>query len=167
MTYPTLPACISLLFPIIRQHMVTKEPAPYYEDERQGLDKINSTFVLMQRDNYPDLLSKAAYLFCSIIDGHPFSNGNKRLAVTLLTYFLLMNGFRISAPSMIAVRAELEHFFPNLTWEDVHAFRYPHEFFFYHLALIIADRAQKGKMTFRQEQSAVQQLLEFIALKKV
>ncbi|NOS67757.1 MAG: type II toxin-antitoxin system death-on-curing family toxin [Candidatus Peribacteraceae bacterium] len=150
---------------MIRQHMAIHEPAPYYDGERRGLDKLEGTFGLMQRDNYPDLLGKAAYLFCSVIDGHPFSNGNKRLAVTLLTYFLLMNGFRISAPSMLAVRAELERFFPNLRWEDVHAFRHPHEYFFYHLALIVADRAQKGKLNFRQEQDAVQQLLAFIAVK--
>ena len=163
MNYPSLQICQKLLFPMIRHHMAITEPAPYYDDERRGLDKLEGIFGLMQRDNYPDLLSKAAYLFCSIIDGHPFSNGNKRLAVTLLTYVLLMNGYRISAQSMIAVRAELERFFPNLKWEDVHAFRHPHEFFFYHLALIIADRAQKGKMTFKQEQDAVKQLLSFIA----
>ena len=163
MHYPTLPICRTLLFPMIGQHMAKAEPAPYYNGEKRGLDRLQSIIELMQRDNYPDLLSKAAYLFCSVIDGHPFSNGNKRLAVTLLTYVLLMNGYRINPLGMIAVRTELERFFPNLTWEDVHAFRHPHEFFFYHLALIIADRAQKGKMTFRQEQDAVRQLLDFIA----
>lgn len=164
MNYPTLSICRELLFPIIRQHMAAHEPAPYYDDERHGLEKLKGTFELMQRENYPDLLSKAAYLFCSVIDGHPFSNGNKRLAVTLLTYTLLMNEFRISALGMHAVRAELERFFPKLRWEDVHAFRHPHEYFFYHLALIIADRAQKGKMNFRQEQDAVRQLLMFIGV---
>ena len=161
--YPSLEASHAILFPMIRAAMVAFEPAPAYEEELRGLQKIDSIFQLMQRDQYySGILPKAAYLFCAIIDGHPFSNGNKRLAVAALTYFLLLNGQRISAPDMQAVRDALRDQFPNLRWENVQAFRHAHEYFFYHLALIIADRAQKGKMTFRQEQSAVVQLLEFI-----
>lgn len=160
--YPTIQACRELLFTLVRQHMTNLEPAPWYEDEGRGLNQLQSIFALMERDEYPDLLHKGAYLFCSIIDGHPFSNGNKRLAVTLLTYFLLINDYRISAPSMHVVRDQLRMYFPKVQWESVESFRHSHEYFFYHLALIIADRMQKGKMTFRQEQEAVQELLKFI-----
>lgn len=162
--YPSLAACQEILFPIIRTEMVALEPAPAYAEEQRGLQQIDSIFQLMQRDvYYPDFFAKAAYLFCSIIDGHPFSNGNKRLAVSALTYFLVVNARCISAPSMHAVRDALREQFVNLRWEEnVQAFRHSHEYFFYHLALVIADRAQKGKMTFRQEQSAVVQLLQFI-----
>lgn len=161
--YPSLRACNELLFPMIRREMAAFEPAPPYEDEHRGLDKVESVLALMQRDQYyPDFFAKAAYLFCAIIDGHPFSNGNKRLAVILLTYVLLVNGYQISAPDMQAIRDELRRFFPKLRWEDVSAFRHPHEYFFYHLALVIADRAQKGKLTFRQEQHSVRELLAFI-----
>ena len=164
--YPSLPACRELLFPMIRSQMSSFEPAPPYEDEKRGLEKCESIFALMQRDGYyPDFFAKAAYLFCSVIDGHPFSNGNKRMAVAVLTYFMIMNGYHLSAPSMEAVRGALHDQFPHLRWEHVEAFRHAHEYFFYHLALIIADRNQKGKMTFRQEQSAVVQLLEFITAK--
>ena len=162
MNYPTLDICRQLLFPFIREHMARVEPAPMYENEQRGLEKLESTYTLMQSEHYPDLMGKTAYLFCSIIDGHPFSNGNKRLGVATITYFLITNGVRISAPSMETVRMELQRLFPKLRWENIHAFRHSHEYFFYHLALIIADRSQKGQMTFRQEQSAVRQLLEFI-----
>ena len=164
MEYPTPEICRGLLFPLIRQHMVELEPAPAYEAEQSGITKLQSIFAFMDRDEYEGTLGKGAYLFCSVIDGHPFSNGNKRLAVALLSYFLLRNGVRISVPSMDALRAELQRLFPNLRWEHVDAFRYPHEYFFYHLALIIADRSQKGKMTFLQEREAVRQLLEFIGV---
>lgn len=166
MHYPTIDVCRQLLFPFIREEMASIEPAPMYEEESPGLQRLASTFALMQHDHYADLLKKASYLFCSIIDGHPFSNGNKRLAVAVLTYFLLTNDLRISAPTMEAVRIELQRLFPRLRWESVHAFRHAHEYFFYHLALIIADRSQKGHMTFQQEQSAVRQLLEFITRKE-
>ncbi len=165
MKYPTITVSRQLLFPFIREQMAVVEPAPLYENEAHGLAKLESTFTLMRSDHYPDLLTKAAYLFCSIIDGHPFSNGNKCLGVASLTYFLITNGIHISAPSMEAVRMELRRLFPKLRWEDIGAFRHSHEYFFYHLALIIADRSQKGQMTFKQEQSAVRQLLEFITSK--
>jgi death-on-curing family protein len=167
MKYPDLTICRALLFSLIRKEMVALEPAPPYEEETRGLQKLESTFILMQRDDYDGFFVKAAYLFCSVIDGHPFSNGNKRLAVTVLTYFLLVNGYKISVPSMEVLRDELQRIFPKLRWEDVRAFHHPHEYFFYHLALIIADRSQKGQLTFRQEQSAVQELLKFIAVKGV
>lgn len=161
--YPTLSACRQILFSFIRKEMATSEPAPYYDGETRGLEKLETIFALMQRPEYDDDLRKAAYLFCSVIDGHPFSNGNKRLSVALLTYFLILNGYHISAPSMHAVRAELQRLFPHLRWEHVQAFHHAHEYFFYHLALIIADRSQKGRLSFRQEQDAVRMLLAFIS----
>ena len=163
--YPTIDVCRELLFPFIRKWMATNEPAPYYEDERSGLGKLEGTLLLMERDEYEDLLAKAAYLFCSIVDGHHFSNGNKRLGVALLTFFLLTNNCKISAPDLQIMREELTKAFPRLIWEDVAVFKFPHEYFFYHLALIIADRRQKGKMTFQQEQAAVKTLLQIIVVK--
>ena len=163
MKYPTLTICRQLLFTLIREEMSSVEPAPFYENETPGIKKLESTFALMQNRHYGGLFEKAAYLFCSIIDGHPFSNGNKRLAVATLTYFLITNGMHISAPSMEVVHSELRRLFPKLQWVNVSAFRHPHEYFFYHLALIIADRSQKGHMTFQQEQAAVRELLAFIS----
>lgn len=40
---------------------------------------------------YPDLFDKAALLFYLVIKNHPFENGNKRMAVMLLIYFLMIN----------------------------------------------------------------------------
>ncbi len=165
MLYPTTKACIELLFPYICARMASKEPAPAYEMEHKGVERLGSVLELMQRPEYDGLMAKAAYLFCPIIDGHHFSNGNKRLAVSALVYFLLANGGRIHAPNMEVMRSELERAFPNLKWDDVQSFSQPHEFFFYHLALIIADRNQKGAMNFKQEQEAVEKLLQVIVLK--
>lgn len=163
-TYPTLAQCKEILFPLIREEMATDEPAPHYGNEKRGLVRIESILTLMQRDDYETFFAKAAYMFCSVIDGHPFSNGNKRLAVTLLSFFLILNDYVIHVTNMEGVRVELSRLFPNLKWEPVTSFRYPHEYFFYYLALIIADRNQKGKMTFSQEQAAVVELLKFIAM---
>ena len=40
---------------------------------------------------YPTLCNKAAILFYLMIKNHPFQNGNKRVAVTALLFFLAKN----------------------------------------------------------------------------
>jgi len=40
---------------------------------------------------YPTLVSKASILFYLMIKNHPFQNGNKRIAMTTLFVFLVMN----------------------------------------------------------------------------
>lgn len=46
-------------------------------------------------DAYPDLQTKTAALFESLVRNHPLLDGNKRLAVVLTWTFLLNNGFRL------------------------------------------------------------------------
>lgn len=43
------------------------------------------------KELYPTLLNKAALLFYLVIKNHPFENGNKRMAVVLMLYFLFKN----------------------------------------------------------------------------
>ena len=40
---------------------------------------------------YPGLFKKSAILFYLMIKNHPFQNGNKRIAMTTLLYFLFQN----------------------------------------------------------------------------
>ncbi|MEW6610919.1 MAG: type II toxin-antitoxin system death-on-curing family toxin [Patescibacteria group bacterium] len=44
-----------------------------------------------QRKLYHGLIGKAAVLFYLLIKNHPFQNGNKRVAMTTLLYFLYKN----------------------------------------------------------------------------
>ena len=44
-----------------------------------------------KKDMYKTLIKKAAILFYVMIKNHPFQNGNKRVAVTTLLFFLLVN----------------------------------------------------------------------------
>src|SRR5664279_3587557 len=46
-------------------------------------------------DAYPDLATKSAAMFESLVRSHPLLDGNKRLAVVLTWVFLLNNGFRL------------------------------------------------------------------------
>lgn len=44
-----------------------------------------------KKDLYPTLLDKASIFFYLMIKNHPFQNGNKRVAVMSLLYFLIQN----------------------------------------------------------------------------
>jgi death-on-curing protein len=46
---------------------------------------------------YPDLASKAAALGHSLIQNHPFVDGNKRIGHAAMEVFLLLNGYEIEA----------------------------------------------------------------------
>ena len=46
-------------------------------------------------DAYPDLASKAAALFDSLVRNHPFVDGNKRIGVLASFVFAELNGFEI------------------------------------------------------------------------
>lgn len=48
-------------------------------------------------DLYPELADKAAALAHAIVRGHPFSDGNKRVAVVALDLMLTLNGTRLTA----------------------------------------------------------------------
>jgi len=49
------------------------------------------------KDLYPTLADKAATFGFSLIQNHPFVDGNKRLGHAAMETFLVLNGFEISA----------------------------------------------------------------------
>jgi death on curing protein len=51
------------------------------------------------KDLYPDLFIKAAALTESLINNHPFVDGNKRTGITAAGLFLRVNGWRLAAKS--------------------------------------------------------------------
>jgi death-on-curing protein len=49
------------------------------------------------RDLYPSLVEKAAVLGYSLIQDHPFLDGNKRTGHAAMEVFLFLNGFKIQS----------------------------------------------------------------------
>ena len=45
---------------------------------------------------YPDILDKASQLCCSLIENHPFVDGNKRIGVHLMLLFLKLNNIEVN-----------------------------------------------------------------------
>lgn len=67
-------------------------------------------------DLYLDRHAKAAALCLAIVRAHPFSDGNKRVALVALDVFLQQNGARLAATNddayaiiMALARGELQH----------------------------------------------------------
>ncbi len=50
-------------------------------------------------DLYPSLIEKAAALCFSLVNNHPFVDGNKRVGHAAMETFLVLNGFEIDAPT--------------------------------------------------------------------
>jgi death-on-curing protein len=57
------------------------------------------------KELYPDLFKKAAVLMESLLQNHPFMDGNKRTGITAAAMFLRINGYRLTASNL-----ELEQF---------------------------------------------------------
>lgn len=60
-------------------------------------------------DLYPDLFTKAAALMDSLINNHPFLDGNKRTGIAAAALFLYANGYRLLVSNI-----ELEQFTPEI-----------------------------------------------------
>jgi death on curing protein len=83
---------------LAKELMDWDEPIPDFETRfPEKLESaINTPFQTFDRKSlYKGLRGKAAALFYFMIKDHPFQNGNKRVAVTTLLYFLSSNGYWI------------------------------------------------------------------------
>jgi len=84
-----------LAFRLAKDYLEKKdEPIPaFYTCDKKKLDScLNLPFqTAFGKDCYEGFSAKAAILFYSIIKNHPFENGNKRIAVTTLGTFSILN----------------------------------------------------------------------------
>jgi len=79
---------------LARETMSWSEPIPdfstrYTNALERCIDQPYQTFG--GRQLYPGLVKKSAILFYLMIKNHPFQNGNKRIAMATLLYFLYKN----------------------------------------------------------------------------
>ena len=81
-------------FRLAEKFMTWDEPIPDFGSRfPNSLEScINQPFVRFDRkDLYRGLIGKASILFYLMIKNHPFQNGNKRIAIMTLLYFLYKN----------------------------------------------------------------------------
>ena len=80
---------------LARETMAWTEPIPDFSTRyTNALERcIDTPFQSYGgRQLYPSLLKKTSILFYFMIKNHPFQNGNKRIAMATLFYFLFQNG---------------------------------------------------------------------------
>ena len=82
-------------FKLAEEFMTWDEPIPdfgtRFPNTLEGC--LEQPFIrFSQKDLYRGLVGKATILFYLMIKNHPFQNGNKRIAVMSLLYFLHKNG---------------------------------------------------------------------------
>jgi death-on-curing protein len=96
--------CASM-YAAFRKILEFGEPIPLFEERFPGrLEGILGSVAATWDKKYLNatVLDGAAAYFNQIVRGHPFGNGNKRMAVLFTHYFLLMNGldFTLSPQEM-------------------------------------------------------------------
>lgn len=80
-------------YDLAQAHMEWGEPIPDFSTRYPGVLEscIGAPYQTFSGQLYPGLIKKSAILFYLMIKNHPFQNGNKRIAVTTLLYFLFKN----------------------------------------------------------------------------
>jgi death on curing protein len=91
-----------IAFQLAKKFLEWDEPIP--EFDTRFPDKLESCietpFQTFDRKSlYKGLIGKSAILFYLMNKNHPFQNGNKRIAVTTLMFFLIENGKWLSVPN--------------------------------------------------------------------
>ncbi|MBI3046471.1 MAG: type II toxin-antitoxin system death-on-curing family toxin [Candidatus Harrisonbacteria bacterium] len=81
-------------FRLAKEHMLWDEPIPDFGSRFPNILEscLASPFQSFGgKKLYKGLLEKASVLFYLMVKNHPFKNGNKRIAMTTLLYFLYKN----------------------------------------------------------------------------
>ena len=84
----------NISFVLARELLAYNEPIPDFQTRFPNI--LESCLAVPfqkfgKRDLYKGLVGKASILFYLLIKNHPFQNGNKRIAMTTLFYFLYKN----------------------------------------------------------------------------
>jgi death-on-curing protein len=83
-----------ICFRLAKKLMTWNEPIPDFKTRFSGILEsclLSPMATYGKKSLYPTLSQKAAILFYLMIKNHPFTNGNKRIAVISLLTFLYLN----------------------------------------------------------------------------
>ena len=74
------------------------------------LGRLESVLQNIQNDDYyPTFVDKLSHLFFCTCEFHCFQDGNKRLAITLSAYFLLLNGYMAVAKNFFEITENISY----------------------------------------------------------
>ncbi len=74
------------------------------------IGRLDSVLQNIQNDDYyPTFIDKLSHLFFCTCEFHCFQDGNKRLAITLSAYFLLLNGYMSIAKDFFGITENISY----------------------------------------------------------
>lgn len=74
------------------------------------LGRLESVLIHIQNDDYyPTFIDKITHLFYCTCEFHCFEDGNKRLAISLSAYFLLLNGYMAVAKNFFIITENISY----------------------------------------------------------
>ena len=128
------------IFNDIKEVLDNKEDKlPNYSEEEDGCNDYIGVLGRVKLDYYKDIYDKASFLFISINKGHYFSNGNKRLSLFTLLFFLFINSFGLVKYSKKKYENKLKAIFPEYKnykqYKEFDSINYA----YYNLTLIIGE----------------------------
>lgn len=92
----------------IHQKTIKYSGGGIYEHLDTG--KLESVLSHIQNDEYyPSFVDKLTHLFFCTCEFHCFADGNKRLAITLSTQFLLFNGYMGVAKNFMSITENISY----------------------------------------------------------
>lgn len=104
-------AYITTIEQVIAIHSKTVEHSGGGDHGQLELGKLESVLQHIQNDDYyPSFADKLTHLFFSTCQFHCFTDGNKRLAITLSTYFLIINGYMAIAKDFMAITENISYY---------------------------------------------------------
>jgi len=84
-----------VVYRLTKELMKWNEPIPNFDSRFPNVLEscLVTPFQTFEKKSlYRGLIAKASILFYLMVKNHPFQNGNKRIAMTTLFYFLYKNG---------------------------------------------------------------------------
>ena len=95
---------------VIETHKLTVQVSGGGSDGILDIGKLESVLQHIQNDDYyPTFVDKLTHLFFCTCEFHCFADGNKRLAITLSTQFLLFNGYMGVARNFMSITENISY----------------------------------------------------------
>ena len=125
----------------VNTHFAQREAVPDYRSESGFADFLSVLENIKNDTYYQTIFDKAKYLVVNV-NNHHFQNGNKRMTITVLLTFLILNDYELRNESKEWYKNLLGELFPEnngLGWDDYNDFNATN-FAAYHFILRTSNR---------------------------
>lgn len=102
----------------LAQELFVSKKYPMATFKYLNRDRLEAALALPKQPYYDSIIKQAAILGYAIIEGHPLQDGNKRIGMTTMLVFLLVNGYVMTAPNGALLKTALRVVRKKISKED-------------------------------------------------